>query len=161
MQTTETRTAPSVVSRAAVASVVTAVVVTVVGGIAAGSSGAAGAAVGGVIAVAVFAFGAFAVDAVARLMPAASLLFALVTYTFQVAAMALVFVALNTSGLLDDTLDSTWVGVAIIVGAFVWMAVQIRMATTARIPAFEPRPETAAAAPSDEALTAPSEADAR
>jgi ATP synthase protein I len=166
MQTTETRTAPSVVSRAAVASVVTAVAVTVVGGIAAGSSGAAGAAVGGVIAVAVFAFGAFAVDAVARLMPAASLLFALVTYTFQVAAMALVFVALNTSGLLDDgTLDSTWVGIAIIAGAFVWMAVQIRMATTARIPAFEPRPEQAPAAGSqerpDEASADASEAGAR
>ena len=73
-------------------------------------------------------------------MPTASLLFAMLTYTFQVVAMALVFVALDESGLLDDELDSTWVGIAIILGALVWMTVQIVLATTARIPAFEPRP---------------------
>ncbi|MCR1781808.1 hypothetical protein KVF89_04600 [Nocardioides carbamazepini] len=137
--TTEART-PPVVMRAAVVSVLGAVVLVVVGAVAGGSSAAGGAAVGGVIAVGVLAFGAFAVDAVSRLMPTAALLFAMVTYTFQVVAMALVFVALNESGLLDDALDSMWVGIAIIFGVFVWMTVQIVLATTARIPAFEPRP---------------------
>lgn len=138
--TTEARRTPPVVMRAAFVSVLGAVALVVVGAVAGGSDAAAGAAVGGAIAVGVLAFGAFAVDAVSRLMPTAALLFAMVTYAFQVVAMALVFVALNESGLLDGALDSMWVGIAIIAGVFVWMTVQIVLATTARIPAFEPRP---------------------
>jgi len=144
MLTTETRT-PRVVRRAALVAGLAAAALVPVGGLVSGSAAAWGAALGGAIAVGVFAFGAFAVDAVARLMPAASLLFAMVTYTFQVVAMALVFVAVNRSGLLDDELDRNWLGGAIVAGAVVWMAVQIRLATTARIPAFESRP----AAPSE------------
>ncbi|TQK70500.1 hypothetical protein [Nocardioides sp. SLBN-35] len=139
MLTTETRT-HRMVLRAALVAAAAAVLLIAVAALVAGSSAALGAAVGGVIAVGVFAFGSFAVELVSRLMPTASLLFAMLTYTFQVVAMALVFVALNESGLLDDELDSTWVGIAIILGALVWMTVQIVVATTARIPAFEPRP---------------------
>ncbi|MEQ6900115.1 hypothetical protein [Nocardioides sp. YIM 152588] len=100
----------------------------------------AGAVVGTLVAVAVFGFGAAAVQVVARLMPAASLLFALVTYTFQVVAMALVFVALNRSGLLDSSLDRGWLGGAIILGALVWTGVHLGTASRARIPAYEPVP---------------------
>lgn len=141
MMTTDTRT-HRVVTRAALVAAVAAAGLVLVAALAAGRPAALGAAIGGVIALAVFAFGSFAVEAVARVMPAASLLFAMVTYTFQVVAMALVFVALNTSGLLEDDVDGRWVGGAIILGAFVWMAVQIRLTTTARIPAFEARPST-------------------
>ncbi|TWH01665.1 ATP synthase protein I [Nocardioides sp. J9] len=141
MMTTDSRT-HRVVARAALAATASAVVLVGVAALVSGGPAAAGAAVGGLIAVGVFAFGSFAVEAVARLLPSASLLFAMVTYTFQVALMALVFVALNTSGLLDDELDRNWVGGAIILGAFVWMGVQIVLATTARIPAFETRPST-------------------
>lgn len=144
MMTTDTRTS-RVVTRAALVAAVAAAGLVLVAALVSGRPAAAGAAVGGVIAVGVFAFGSFAVEAVSRLMPSASLLFAMVTYTFQVALMALVFVGLNTSGLLDDTLDGNWVGGAIILGAFVWMAVQIALATTARIPAFE----TPASTPSE------------
>ncbi|MCX6400127.1 MAG: hypothetical protein NTX33_09380 [Propionibacteriales bacterium] len=136
MMTTETRT-PSVLMRAALVAVAAGAVLVVVAALASGSPAAWGAVVGTVIAVGIFAFGAFTVDAVARLLPAASLMFALLTYTFQVAAMALAFVAVNRAGLLDDELDRNWLGAAIIVGAFVWMAAQIRLATTARIPAFQ------------------------
>ncbi|WP_436698482.1 hypothetical protein [Nocardioides sp. BYT-33-1] len=141
MMTTETRT-HRVVVRAAVAATAAAVLLVVVAAFAGGGSAALGAAVGGAVAVGVFAFGSFAVELVSRLMPAASLLFAMVTYTFQVVAMALVFVAVNRSGLLDDELERNWLGGAIILGAFVWMAVQVRLATTARIPAFESPPTT-------------------
>ena len=141
MMTTDTRT-HRVVTRAALTAAVAAAGLVLVAALVSGEPAALGAAVGGLIAVGVFAFGSFAVEAVSRLMPAASLLFAMVTYTFQVAAMALLFVALNTSGLLADEIDSTRVGVAIILGAFVWMAVQILLATTARIPAFETPPST-------------------
>ncbi|TNM47159.1 hypothetical protein FHP29_03015 [Nocardioides albidus] len=138
MLTTETRT-HRVVMRAALVAAVAAVLLVLVAALVAGSAAALGAAVGGVVAVGVFAFGSLSVELVARLMPAASLLFALLTYTLQVVLMALVFVALNRSGLLGEELDGTWVGVAIILGAFVWMTAQILLATTARIPAFEPR----------------------
>ncbi|MFC7503592.1 hypothetical protein ACOACQ_02060 [Nocardioides sp. CPCC 206347] len=136
MMTTETR-APSVLMRAAFAALAAGAVLVAVGALVSGSPAAWGAVVGTLIAVGVFAFGAFTVDAVARLMPAASLLFALLTYTFQVAAMALAFVVVSSAGLLDDELSRNWLGGAIIVGAFVWMAAQIRLATTARIPAFQ------------------------
>ncbi len=136
MMTTETR-APSVLMRAALAALAAGAVLVAVGALVSGSPAAWGAVVGTLIAVGIFAFGAFTVDAVARLMPAASLLFALLTYTFQVAAMALAFVVVSSAGLLDDELNRNWLGGAIIVGAFVWMAAQIRLATTARIPAFQ------------------------
>ena len=141
--------APSVVTRAAAVAIVVGLLLCGIAGLSSGSSGAWGAAVGGVIAVSIFAFGSFAVDLVSRLMPAASLLFAMVTYTLQVVLMALVFVALNESGLLDREIDSEWVGIAIIVGAFVWMIVQIRVAMTARIPAFEPVSTASATVPTE------------
>lgn len=129
------RTTPLVV--AAVATGALGGLLAVVGALASGSGAAYGVLVGTAIALGVFAFGAFAVDAVARLMPVASLLVALVTYTFQVVLMALVFVAVNRSGLLDSTLDREWLGGAIIVGALTWSFVQIGATTRARIPAFE------------------------
>lgn len=135
MQTTEIRT-PSVLMRAALAAIAAGAVLVVVAALSSGASAAWGAVVGSALAVGVFAFGAFTVDAVARLMPSASLMFALLTYAFQVAAMALAFVAVSRAGLLDDELDRNWLGGAIIVGVFVWVAAQIRLATTARIPAF-------------------------
>ena len=46
----------------------------------------------------VFGFGSFVVNTVAALMPTAALLVALLTYTLQVVAMGLVFVALSGSG---------------------------------------------------------------
>lgn len=138
MKTTETRTPPSVVARAAVIAALVGVALVVLGALASGSTAAAGAAVGGVIAVGIFAFGSFTVDLVARLVPSAALLFAMLTYTLQVVLMALAFVALNLSGMIDDELDRNWLGGAIIAVTIVWLAVQVRLATTARIPAFEP-----------------------
>lgn len=139
MMTTDTRT-HRVVTRAALVAAVAAAGLVPVAALVSGQPAALGAAVGGVIGVGVFAFGSLAVEAVSRVLPTASLLFAMVTYTFQVVVLALVFVALNASGLLEDDLDGRWLGGTIILGAFVWMAVQIRLATTARIPAFETRP---------------------
>lgn len=137
MKTTEFQT-PSVVMRAAVAAAAAGVVLVVVAGLASGAPAARGAVVGSLIAVGVFAFGGFAVDAVSRLMPAASLMFAMLTYTLQVVVMAMAFVAVNRSGMLERDVDRNWLGAAIIVGAFVWMTVQIRLATTTRIPVYEP-----------------------
>ena len=124
MMTTDTRT-HRVVTRAALVAAVAVAGLVLVAALVSGGSAALGAAVGGVIAVGVFAFGAYAVEAVARLMPAASLLFALVTYTCQVAALGLVFIALNGSGLLDDEIDATWLGAAIIAVAALVLAANV------------------------------------
>ena len=78
----------------------------------------------------VFGFGTFTVNAVAELMPTASLLVALLTYTLQVVAMGLAFVALSGSGALDETIDGAWLGGTVIAGTMVWLVVQIVLATT-------------------------------
>ncbi len=112
-------------------------VATLVGALTSGSDAAFGALAGTGFVLAVFAFGSFAVQAVAQLMPAASLLFALLTYTLQVAAMALVFVALTRSGALDGPLDRHWFAGTIIGGAAGWLVGQVVLTTRARIPAFD------------------------
>lgn len=111
------------------------------GGLVRGDAAAFGALVGTAIAVGVFALGTFAVDAVAHVMPAASLVIALLTYVMQVLVLALVFVALSESGALDSTLDRGWLGGAIVLVTLIWTAVQIRATATARIPVYEPARE--------------------
>ncbi|MBI2242566.1 MAG: hypothetical protein HYU55_00915 [Nocardioides sp.] len=116
---------------------------TLVGALADGSPAALGALVGTALVVVVFAGGSFAVNEVAGLMPAAALLVALLTYTLQVVAMALVFVALSGSGLLDETLARGWLGGAVIAGTAGWLVLQVALATRQRIPAYDLRPRTA------------------
>lgn len=115
-------------------------VLTVVGALVDGSPGALGALIGTALVVLVFAGGSFAVNEVARVLPAAALLIALLTYTLQVVAMALVFVALSGSGLLDQTLARGWLSGAVIAGTAGWLVLQITLATRQRIPAYDLRP---------------------
>lgn len=111
-----------------------------VGALVSGSPAFFGALVGTALVVLVFAGGSFAVNEVARILPAASLLVALLTYTLQVVAMALVFVALSRSGALDESLDRAWVGGAVIAGTAGWITLQVVLATRVRIPVYELRP---------------------
>lgn len=115
-------------------------VLALVGAIASGPAAAYGALAGTGFVVAVFGLGTAAVHVVAQVMPAASLLVALLTYTMQIVLMALVFVVLHSSGLLDSTLDRGWFAAAVIAGAGCWLTGQIVLATRARIPAYEPVP---------------------
>lgn len=97
-----------------------------------------GALVGAVIAAAIFVTGALAVHVVARTMPAAALLVALLTYLSQVVLAFLVFWRLSDSGLLTDgTLDRTWIGGVLVLCTLLWMAVQIRVVTRARAPLYD------------------------
>jgi ATP synthase protein I len=121
-----------------------------VGALTAGSPAGVGALIGTALVVLVFAGGSFVVDEVARLMPAAALLVALLTYTLQVLAMGLAFVAISGSGLLDATADRGWLAGAVIGGTAGWLALQIVLATRQRIPVYDlrpagPRPTTAQA----------------
>lgn len=158
--TTETRTAPRdrgtvALVRTAVATLVLGLLVALAGALTSGSAAAYGALVGTLIVVGVFGFGTFSVNAVATLLPNAALMFALLTYTLQVLAMALVFAALSGSGLLDETISREWLGGTVIAGTLVWLTVQVVLSTSRRIPIYdlpEHQPQEPAGVP---ALTVP------
>ena len=140
MLTTDTagrRAATGPLAVAAAASLVVGGVLGITGAVVSGAPAAWGAMLGAVGGVVVLASGSFAVDGVATRFPAASLLFAMVTYTFQVVLLALLFVLASRSGLLDGTVDRRWLGGAAVACALVWSVVQLRVVTTARIPAYE------------------------
>ena len=109
----------------------------VTGALVAGAPAAYGAAVGILIVVGVFGFGSFVVNTVAALMPTAALLVAMLTYTLQVVAMGLVFVALSRSGLLDAELDREWLAGTVIAGTLVWVVSQIVVTMRVRIPIYD------------------------
>lgn len=137
-----TTTTPGPLVFAAAVTTVVGVLVVLVAALASGEAASYGALVGSAIALVVFSFSAFAVDAVARLMPVASLLVALLTYTMQVLLMLLVFVGLSRSGALEDTLDREWLGGSIIVGVLVWTFAQLTASAKVRIPAYDTDGET-------------------
>lgn len=122
---------------AAISSAFVGLVVSAAGALTGGSDAAYGALVGTALCVGIFAPGAFIVDTVARIMPAASLLIAMLTYTMQVVLMALAFVALTSSGVLESTLDRRWLGGAVIAGTAGWLVAQVWLSTKARIPVFD------------------------
>lgn len=96
-----------------------------------------GAATGGVVTLSVFALGIALVGLVARLMPAASLLVALMTYTLQLLALALVVTVLERSGLAGAELSRGWFAAAVVVVTLLWLAGQLVAATRQRIPVYD------------------------
>lgn len=134
MLTTTTHGAPVL---AAAATLGVGAVVVAVAAVVDGVPGAYGALVGTGFALAVFSFGVFAVGAVARLMPTASLLVAMLTYTTQVLLMLVFFVALNRSGAIDGSVSREWLGGAIIVAVLAWTLAQLTAFSRARIPLYE------------------------
>lgn len=144
-----TTTTSGPLALAAAVTVVVGVLVVLVAALTGGRPAAYGALVGTGIALVVFAFGAFTVDAVARVMPAASLMVALLTYTLQVLLMLVVFVGLTRSGVLDDGLDRAWLGGAIIAGALAWTFAQLTASARVRIPAYETADATTGEQPSN------------
>lgn len=140
--TTEPRPAPrirgtAVLVRTAGATLLLGLLAILLGALVSGSAAAYGALVGTVLVVGIFGFGTFTVNAVAALMPTASLLVAVMTYTLQVVLMALAFIALAGSGALDETIDRAWLGGTVIAGTMVWLVVQIVLATRSRIPVYD------------------------
>ena len=140
--TTTTKQAPRVTGMRTLVVTMVAVdlVVVSVGVLAAvvsGGDAAVAALVGGFIAAVVLFTGTVLVNLVASLMPAAALLVALLTYVLQVALLALVFVALSGSALVDDKASRTWLGAAVIAATLAWLAAQVVVAGRARIPAYD------------------------
>jgi ATP synthase protein I len=104
-------------------------------------SAAYGAAVGAAVVLGVLGGGSMAVSVVARVLPGASLLFALLTYTLQVVLLLVVFASLDDAGLLDSRIDREWLSGTVVAGTLAWIFVQILVATRARIPAYDALPE--------------------
>lgn len=123
--------------RAAVLTVALGVVGAAVGTLLDGRSAGAGVLVGTALVVVVLVGGSLVVDTVAGLLPVASLLVALLTFTLQVVLVLLVLVALDGSGQLGTNLDRAWLGGAVIGATMLWLAVQVRLHATARVPAYE------------------------
>lgn len=140
--TTETlhrtrETGARVLGQAALAALATTLTLAILGGLTAGSATAYAALVGGLLVLMVFGAGAFAVDAVASILPSASLLVALLTYTLQVVVLGLVFWALSESGAVGTTLTPAWLAGAVIAGTLAWLTVQTRQTMRRRIPVYD------------------------
>ncbi len=127
--------------RSSAATLVLGGVLALVGAVVAGSAAAWGALVGTGLVVLVCAGGSLLVNAVAGILPSASLLVALLTYTLQVLLLLVAFLALERSGLLGGALDRIWVGGAAIAATLQWLVAQVALTLRSRIPAFDLGPE--------------------
>jgi hypothetical protein len=132
-----TRRGASPLLGAGVAGALAVVVLAVVGGVVDGAPGVTGALVGGGLTLAVFALGVGLVDVAARLLPAASLMVALLTYTLQLLVLAIAVVVLDRSGLAGDEVSRGWFAAGVIAVTVLWLLGQVVAATRQRIPAFE------------------------
>ncbi len=112
-------------------------VLTVVGQVVSGRPAAVGAAVGISLVLTVLGLSTVVVDVTARVLPAAALLVALLTYTLQVVLMAAVLVGLTRSGLLERSVDPTWLGTTVIAGTLGWTLAQLVRTVRVRVPAFD------------------------
>ncbi len=112
----------------------------VVAAIAAGFDGpgsAAAAAAGVLIALGVMCLGTATVHLVSAVMPAASMLVALLTYTLQVVLLLVVFASLDRVGDFAAQPARTWLAVGVIVVALAWTFAHLVIATRARIPTYD------------------------
>jgi hypothetical protein len=139
--TTESKTGPrkgwSPVLGALAAGAVAVLVLGVVAGLADGRPGAVGAGVGGVVTLIVFALGVAAVGFVARLLPGASMLVALMTYALQLLVLAVVVTAIDRAGVDPATLSRGWFAAGVIVVTLAWVVGQLVAATRQRIPVYD------------------------
>ncbi len=139
--TTESKTGPrtglSPVLGALAAGTVAVLVLLVVAALADGAPGAAGVAAGGVLTLLVFALGIAAVAFVARLLPTASLLVALMTYALQLLVLAVVVTAIDRTGVGSETLSRGWFAAAVIVVTLTWVVGQLVAATRQRSPDYD------------------------
>ncbi|MCW2737923.1 hypothetical protein [Nocardioides sp.] len=140
-----TRTGFSPLLGAVAAGVVAVVVLVVAASLTDGRPAVVGAASGGVLTLVVFALGIAAVGFVARLLPAASLLVALLTYLLQLLVLAVCVMAIERAGVSDDDLSRGWFAAGVIAVTMLWLAGQLVAATRQRIPAYDTTSDTPAA----------------
>ena len=119
-------------------------VATALGAVLSGGEAALGAAVGAAIVIAVFGLGCGSLALVARALPSATLLVALVTYVAQVVAMLVVFVKLADLAVFADGPGRAWLAIGLITATMSWLTAQLLLTMRARVPYFDlrldPRP---------------------
>jgi ATP synthase protein I len=133
----DTRPGGSVLLGAAAAGLAAVVVMTVVAAVTDGSAGVVGALVGGLLTLGVFALGTGTVGLVARVVPSASLLVALLTYTLQLLVLAVAVTVLDRSGLAGDELSRGWFAAGVIAVTVTWLVGQVLAARRQRIPVYD------------------------
>ena len=129
------------------------VVTTLLGALTTGSPGAFGALAGGSMALCFFLFGSTIVEMATRMAPQTAIFVALMTYTLQVALVALVFAVLTSSGAVGTTLSPGWLAGGVIAATLAWTVAQLVGSARARIPAYDidlPEPGQAAPQPSSQ-----------
>lgn len=114
-----------------------------------GSAGLVGALVGAGVTLLVLATGFAVVDLVAGLMPTASLVVALLTYTLQVVLLAALLVALRRADGVDATLAPPWFAAGVIAVALAWTVCLVVHALRARVPLYDLPAATASGDTSD------------
>jgi ATP synthase protein I len=125
------------VREGAIAAGLVGVAATATAAAASGGPGIRGALIGAGLVLGTFGFGAMTVNAVASVMPSASLLVALLTYTLQIALLGLVFWGLTSSGATEDAIDPTWLGGTAVSATVAWLIGQITGAMRARQPIYD------------------------
>jgi ATP synthase protein I len=128
---------PRVLRAGALGVLATTAVVTLAALAAADAAAVRSALLGGTLVVAFFAFGAVNVGIAARIVPAAAMLVALVSYTFQVVLVLLVFIGLRRSDAFEGDLTEGWLAGSLIAGTFVWMLAQVVTTLRTPIPPWE------------------------
>jgi ATP synthase protein I len=152
----DTRTGLSPLLGALGAGAVAVLVLVVAAALVDGRAAVVGAASGGVLTLAVFSAGVAVVTVVARLMPSASLLVALMTYALQLLVLALCIAAIERAGVSGEELSRGWFAAAVIAVTLLWVTGQLVAATRQRIPAYElPSEAAAGTSPSDELVDHP------
>lgn len=139
--TTESKTGPrqglSPVPGALAAGTVAVLFLLVVAALVDGRPGVVGVSAGGVLTLVVFGLGLAAVGFVARLLPGASLLVALMTYALQLLVLAVVVGAIDGAGIGADTFSRGWFAAAVILVTLAWLVGQLVGATRQRIPVYD------------------------
>lgn len=128
---------PRVLRAGVLAAVATTGVLVLVALVADDAAAVRSAALGGGLVVLFFVFGAVNVGVAARIVPATALLVAMLTYTFQVALVLLVFIGLSRSDAFDSTLTEGWLAAGLIAGTLAWMVAQVVTTLRTPIPPWE------------------------
>jgi ATP synthase protein I len=133
----DTRPGVTVLLGAAIAGATVVVLLALVAAITGGADAAVATTVGGATALGIFFFGTAALHLVAGIMPSMSLVFALLTYTLQVALMTLLMVGINQSGAFSTPLTRGWLAAGLVIATITWMGAQIWQATHLRLPVYD------------------------
>ncbi len=118
-------------------SLVAAGVLAAAGGVFGGAAGARGAAAGALATLLTFGWGIYVVSVVAKVLPSASMMVALLTYALQLMLMAVFAVAMMRASDGGDFLAHGWIAAGVVTIAVVWIAAQVVWTVRLRTLAYD------------------------